>query len=120
MEFLQGNWFSILVIGAYVIERVVTWAKKDAQAESLAKKVEDSDGKMTAAVKAIDVKMDEYLEAMSEHIKAFNLHVADTDMHITPMLIELLKERHDYSKNEFANTRTDIQRVETMLSSMMK
>jgi hypothetical protein len=100
MEFLQGNWFYFVTLLVLVADRIYARAKKD--------------GKMDEMIKKIDGVATNF----SAHEKKFNDHVADSAIHITPTLLELLKERNDYAKKEFENTRIDIQRVEALLNNM--
>jgi hypothetical protein len=113
MEFLQGNWFSILAVAAYVVTELVKRGKKDQKMDGVSEKLD-------TFVKDVMTSVQSLATSFAAHERRFNEHVANSDIHVTEMLLELLKERHDYNKNEFSNTRTDIQRVESMLSSMMK
>jgi hypothetical protein len=110
MDFLQGNWFSLLCVAVYVVAELIKRGRKDQKAAGVSKKVDE------LAVSFVK-SMDTLSASFAAHERKFNDHVANSDIHVTDMLLELLKERHDYNKNEFANTRTDIQRVETMLST---
>jgi chorismate mutase len=100
MEFLTANWFSIACVLVYVAGQLINRARKDTKMDEMIQKIDSVANNFTA------------------HERRFNEHVGDSDIHITPTLLELLKERHEYAKKEFADTRTDIQRVETLLNNM--
>src|SRR5689334_21578571 len=107
MEFLQGNWFSILLVAVYVAERLITWAKQGERMEQMIKKVTD-----------VEEKIDEAARTFGEHVDSFNQHVSDSSIHVTDMFQQLLHERNEYMKQQFAETRSDVQRIETLLNNM--
>jgi hypothetical protein len=100
MEFLQGNWFSLLLVAAYIGERIITWAKRDAKFDRVIEKMAEADIKMERAIKTIDS------------------HIADPNVHVNAILLKLFDERFDYMKKEQNDTRTDIQRIESLLQNM--
>jgi hypothetical protein len=100
MEFLQANWFSLIMLLIIGIERAVSHGVAKQKAAEIIKKV----GEMEAAVDGAVMRLAE--------------HASDSDLHITPTLLELFKERNDYVKNELGNTRADVQRIEQMLNKM--
>jgi hypothetical protein len=100
MEFLQSNWFSIVMLAIIAIERAV------------------SHGVAKAKVAEIVKKVDEMEETIDSAITRLSVHMADSNIHITPTLIELFKERNDYSKKEMTDIRRDIRRCEDLLNKM--
>lgn len=100
MEFLQLNWFSIVMLAIIAIERAVSHGVAKAKLSEISNKVDELEDTITAA------------------ISKFAVHMADSNIHITPTLIDLLKERNDYSKKELTDIRRDIRRVEDILNKM--
>lgn len=109
MEFLQGNWFSILTVAVIAAGWFITRGRREGKMDEVITKVD-----------GLDKKFDKASEAFDAHEKRFNDHIGDSNMHITPTLLDLFKERHEYAKKEFADTRNDIQRVESLLTDMMR
>jgi uncharacterized protein YydD (DUF2326 family) len=100
MEWLQANWFSLVLLAVLVIDRAITRGKRDEKMQQIIDKVDEMEDTFDAAV----VK--------------FNEHAASSSLHITPTLTELLKERNDYVKKELEDTRRDVRRIEQMLAKM--
>lgn len=100
MEFLQANWFSLIMLAIIAIERAVSHGVAKQKAAEIIKKV----GEME--------------QVIDEAVIRFSEHANDSDRHITPTLLELFKERNDYVKSELGNTRVDVQRIEQMLNKM--
>jgi hypothetical protein len=100
MEFLQANWFSIVMLAIIVIERAV------------------SHGMAKAKVQEIGKKIDELEKTVLLTSERFAVHSTDSNVHITPTLTELFRERNDYMKKELEDTRRDVRRVEQMLTKM--
>jgi hypothetical protein len=109
MEFIQGNWFSIVMLAIVVIERAISYGVAKAKVEEIINNV--AEVKNTVA---------EVKSTAETGMSRFYSHANDSSIHVTPTLVELLKERNDYVKNELANTRADVQRIENMLGSMMR
>lgn len=123
MDFLQGNWFSLLTVISVGVGYLWRRGKRDGKMDEVISKVDGFEKVIESKIKqsadGVSNKIDQVTMALASHERKFNDHVANKDIHVTDMLLELLKERHDYNKNEFANTRTDIQRVESLINDMM-
>lgn len=100
MEFLQTNWFPLLMVVVLVIDRAVTRGKHTEKMEQVIAKVDE---------------MEETLGGVAEKVAE---HVGNSDMHVTQTLTDLFRERNDYVKTELANTRRDVRRIEEMLQKM--
>jgi glutamine synthetase len=88
------------MLAVIVVERAVSYGVAKAKAQEVINKV---------------AEMEKTVETF---VGKFYTHANDSSMHLTPSLMDLLKERNDYVKTELANTRTDVQRIEQMLSKM--
>lgn len=97
-EWLAANWFQVLtcvgIFGGWLIHYGVSKANRDA----MSKKVGDLEDKF--------VGMDQRM----------TLHTTDSGIHVNQTLLQLFKERADYSKQQFADVRKDIERIENILT----
>jgi hypothetical protein len=82
MEFLQGNWFSILTVIVIAGGWLATRAKREEKMDQVIKSME-----------GLDEKMDKFVESFDEHVETYNRHVADADLHVNRNLRELLDTR---------------------------
>jgi hypothetical protein len=100
MEFLQANWFSIVMLTIIAIERAVSHGVAKQRLAEIGSKVD---------------AMEETLEGAVDKIAN---HIGDSSIHITPTLTELFKVRDDYMKKEMTDARRDIRRIEDLLNKM--
>lgn len=56
-------------------------------------------------------------DKMSDIEHGLAMHTTNSDIHVNPTLLQLFNERSDYIKQQFSDTRNDIQRLENMLAS---
>ncbi len=77
-----------------------------------------SHGMAKAKVQEIISKVEEMEKTIDVAVQNFNDHTSDSDSHVTSTLLDLLKERNEYTKKELADTRIDIRRVEDLLKKM--
>jgi hypothetical protein len=82
MEFLQGNWFSILTVLVIVGGWFATRAKRDEKMDQVIKTVD-----------GLDEMLDKLVISFDEHVDTYNKHVADADLHVNRNLRELLDTR---------------------------
>jgi hypothetical protein len=100
MDFLQANWFSLLAIAAYVVDRIITRAKRDEKIDQLIRKMAETEAKMERAITTMDA------------------HIANPDIHVNTLLLKLFDERFESMIKEQSETRIDVQRIESMLTNM--
>lgn len=82
MDFLQGNWFSILTVIVIVGGWLTTRAKREEKMDQVIK-----------AVDGLDEKLDKFVVSFDDHVDTYNKHVADADLHVNRNLRELLDTR---------------------------
>lgn len=118
MEFLQGNWFSILAVLAYAIGRLITWGRRDAKQDQTAAAVEKFEEKFDLAVESMETKIDQAVTKFDEHVEAFNRHVGDPDIHVNRNLRDLFDSRFKLIEEIQRNTRIDVGRLQKTLDDM--
>ncbi len=102
MEWFGQNWFQILT----AIGVVVSWAVHY--------------GISAARWTAIKEKVNEMEDTLDGVQSSINVHTANSEIHVSHTLLKLFDERSDYIKQQFTDTRNDIQRLEGLLASSNK
>jgi hypothetical protein len=82
MEFLQGNWFSILTVIVIAGGWLATRAKREEKMDQVIKTMD-----------SLDEKLDKFVVSFDDHVETYNKHVADADLHVNRNLRELLDTR---------------------------
>lgn len=98
MEWFSQNWFQVLTLMGIVLSWAVHYGISTQKWASMAKKV------------------DLIENTLNEVQKSFSLHTNNSEIHVSVTLLQLLNERSDYIKQQFADTRADIQRIEALLN----
>ncbi len=96
-EWLIQNWFQLFTLFGIVISWAVHYGISKARWESMSERVSE---------------MEKMLNDMD---KSFQVHTANSDIHVSHVLLKLFDERFDFIKQQTAETRNDIQRVEAIL-----
>lgn len=99
MEWFSANWFQILTLLGVIVTQAVSHGVARAERHRMA----DDLGKLRQDVDAI--------------AHDFQIHATNPDVHVNHILLKLFDERFDAIKTEQADTRIDVQRIETLLTS---
>lgn len=99
-EWLTTNWFQAVTLIGIVIGWAVHYGISQARWNTVSDKVDE---------------MEDTLDGVQESI---NIHTSNTEIHVSSTLLQLFDERSDYVKQQFTDTRNDIQRIEGMLSHL--
>lgn len=98
MEWLSLNWFQLITLLSVVLSWAVHYGISMARWTAMSDKVDD---------------MEEKLDVMD---KVFQVHITNSEMHVTPTFRQLCSERHEYTKKQFDDTRSDIQQIKNLLT----
>ena len=99
-EWLSVNWFQVLTLLGIAFSWAVHYGISTAKWKAMADKVDE----IEATLEAIQTK--------------FDLHTQNGLIHVSPTLLQLFDERSDYVKQQFADTRNDISRIENMIATL--
>lgn len=106
MDFLSQHWFQIITLvilgGGWLVQHGASKQRNTTVVEEI--------GKLTKKVGDLEEKVD-------ADIKNFQAHVANPDIHVNSIMMKLFDERFDFIKQQQADTRTDISRLENILTS---
>src|SRR5438477_13081489 len=98
-EWLSQNWFQVVTLAGVVLSWAVHYGISHARWDAMSKKVDEIEKQL--------VEMD----------KSFQVHTNNSDIHVSPTLLQLFNERAKYielqfldTRQQFADTRADIQR----------
>jgi len=98
-EWLANNWFQVLTL----LGIVVSWAVHY--------------GISSARWKGVGDKVDEMEKTLDQMDKTFQMHCNNGDIHVSHTLLKLFDERADFIKQQFADMRNDVQRIEGILTA---
>lgn len=98
MEWLGSNWFQLVTL----LGVIVSWAVHY--------------GISTARWAAMSSKVDELEKTLDGVEKTFQLHCNNSEIHVSHTLLRLFDERSDFIKQQFADMRNDVQRIEGLLT----
>ncbi|MBK8468106.1 MAG: hypothetical protein IPL32_20015 [Chloracidobacterium sp.] len=97
-EWLATNWFQVLTLLGIVFSWAVHY------------------GISTARWKSMSDKVDEMEVTLNNMQSSFQVHTANSEIHISGTLLKLFDERSDFIKQQFSETRADIQRIEEKIN----
>jgi hypothetical protein len=84
MEFLQGNWFSLLCVGVYVVTELIRRGRKDEKMDQVIEKLD-----------SFDEKLDDVVRNFNDHVETYNTHVANPDIHVNLNLRQMLDSKFE-------------------------
>lgn len=99
MEWLAANWFQLITLLGVILSWAVHYGISTARQAAMSEKFEE---------------MEEKLDAMD---KTFQVHTTNSDIHVSHTLLKLFDERSDFIKQQFADMRNDVQRIEGLLTA---
>src|SRR5712675_2198892 len=111
-DFLAANWFSIFTVLCVVVSSAVHYGiSKQRNTQTIAT-VKELKQTVASEVRKLEKNIEDKVEEMSVGIRAnasaLLLHTGNIDIHVSSILLELLKTRHDFVVQQMADTRSDI------------
>lgn len=119
-EFLATNWFSIFTVLCLIGSSGVHYGISKQRNKQTADAVEELEKAMTTAVQKIEANIEHEVREITLGIKAneaaIRAHTGNTDIHVSSILLELLKTRHEFVAQQLSDTRNDIGRIEQQIA----
>lgn len=119
MDFLANNWFSIFTVVCLIGSGCFHYGVSKQRNTQTAKAVDELKAAMMAESHKLETHIEHKVEAISSAVKAnadaIQRHTGNADIHVSSLLMELFKTRHDFVVQQMADTRNDISRIEQQL-----
>ncbi|MBV9217353.1 MAG: hypothetical protein JO053_14385 [Acidobacteria bacterium] len=116
-EWLAANWVTIVLLAA---SGGLHWGIATQKWQSLRDEFHEFKDAILVRLTKAESKFEEGMAEMEDKIdevqRSFSIHTANSEIHVSPTLLELFKERHDFNKQQFTEMRNDVQRIEALLS----
>lgn len=121
-EFLANNWFSIFTVFCLVGTSCVNYGISKQRIIQTKESVEELKQEMRSDAEQLERNIEHKFNEMTIGIKAnadaLVAHTANADIHVSSILLELLKTRHEFVAQQLSDARNDIQRIEQQLVKM--
>ena len=108
-SFWATNWFNVVTIFVLLGGWLVHYGISKQKNEQTIQAVND-------LKRELKEEVEQLARGMTANTSAIATHAANSDIHITSMFAELLKLRHDFLIQQMNDCRSDIQRIESMLT----
>lgn len=110
MEWLGQNWFQLFAVASMLLSWAVHYGISTQKWKATEKRVNSLEVKLQQCVTDIERKIDG-IQA------SFAIHTTNSEVHVSPTLLQLFHERSEFMKLQLTETRSDIQRIEGLLTA---
>jgi len=118
-EFLANNWFSIFTVVCLIGSSGVHYGISKQRNKQTGDAVERLEASMTTEVQKLELHLEHKFEEVSAAVRlnaaTLQAHTSNADIHVSSILLELLKTRHEFVTQQLSDTRADIGRIEQQL-----
>lgn len=109
-EWLAQNWFQLFAVVSMLLSWAVHYGISTQKWKATDVRVGTLETELKKCVDDIEKKIDG-LQA------SFAIHTTNSEVHVSPTLLQLFHERSEFMKLQLHETRSDIQRIEGLLTA---